>query len=97
MSRSQDHEMYQQVERYNLAMEGRTNIKLGGNFHREKQNMTIFRSVGQLDRSRNIADIQHIECKNQQKTSSNRRNIIPFKETGVKEWIAGVKILSRSS
>jgi len=27
-----------------------------------------------------MADIQLIQCKNQQKTSSNRRNIVPHKE-----------------
>jgi len=32
-----------------------------------------------------MADIQLIQCKNQQKTSSNRRNIVPYKEIGIKE------------
>jgi len=31
-----------------------------------------------------MADIQLIQCKNQQKTFSNRRNIVPCKEIGVK-------------
>jgi len=42
-------------------------------------------------------DLQHIECKNQQKTSSNRQNIVPCKEIGIKESNAGVKILTGSS
>jgi len=29
-----------------------------------------------------MVDIQPIQCKNQQKTSSNRRNIVPHKEIG---------------
>jgi len=41
--------------------------------------------------------IQHIEFKNQQKTSSNRRNIIPDKEIGVEESNSGVKIFTRNS
>jgi len=32
-----------------------------------------------------MADIQLIQCKNQQKTSSNRQNIVPYKEIRVKE------------
>jgi len=32
-----------------------------------------------------MADIQLIQCKNQQKTSSNQGNIVPYKEIGVKE------------
>jgi len=32
-----------------------------------------------------MADIQLIHCKSQQKTSSNRRNIVPCEEIGVKE------------
>ena len=32
-----------------------------------------------------MADIQLIQCKNQQKTSSYRRNSVPHKETGIKE------------
>jgi len=32
-----------------------------------------------------MADIQLIQCKNQQKTCSNRQNIVPCKEIGVKE------------
>ena len=34
----------------------------------------LSRSVGQKTRSRNMADIQNIKCKNQRKTSPNRRN-----------------------
>jgi len=44
-----------------------------------------------------MADIQHIQCKNQQKTSSNRGNIVPYKENGVKEWNDDVRILTGSS
>jgi len=32
-----------------------------------------------------MADIQLIQCKNQQKTSSYRRNIVPYKEIGIKD------------
>ena len=39
-----------------------------------------------------MADIQITHCKNQQKTSSNRGNIVPFKEIGVKESNGDVKI-----
>jgi len=42
-------------------------------------------------------DIQYIECKNEQNTSSNRRNIVSCKEIWVKESNAGVKILTGSS
>ena len=38
-----------------------------------------------------MENIQHIEWKNQQTTSSNRRNIIPCKEIVVKESNAGIK------
>ena len=34
----------------------------------------LSRSVGQTTGSRNMADIQNIKCKNQRKTSPNRRN-----------------------
>jgi len=38
--------------------------------------------------SRNMADIQLIQCKNQQKTSSNRRNIVPCTKSvqGIEWW-----------
>jgi len=32
-----------------------------------------------------MADIQLIQCKNQQKTSSYRRNSVPYKEIGIEE------------
>jgi len=32
-----------------------------------------------------MVDIQHIECKNQQKTFSNRQNIVPYKAIGANE------------
>jgi len=32
-----------------------------------------------------MADIQLIQCKNQQETSSNHGNIVPYKEIRVKE------------
>jgi len=41
-----------------------------------------------------MADIQHIQCKNQQKTSSNRRNIVPYMEIAVKESNAGARFLT---
>jgi len=44
-----------------------------------------------------MADIQLIQCKNQQKTSSNRGNIVPCKEIGVKESNGDVRILTGSS
>jgi len=45
-----------------------------------------------------MADIQLIQCKkNQQKTSSNRRNIVPCKEIGVRESNGDVGILTGSS
>jgi len=44
-----------------------------------------------------VADIQFIQCKNQQKTSSNRRNIVLYKEIGVKESNGDVRILTGSS
>jgi len=44
-----------------------------------------------------MMDLQHIECKNQQKTSSNRQNIVPCKEIWVKELNIGVKRLTESS
>jgi len=44
-----------------------------------------------------MADIQLIQCKNQQKTSSNRGNIVLYKEIGVKESNGGVRILTGSS
>jgi len=44
-----------------------------------------------------MADIQLIQCKNQQKTSSDRENIVPYKEIGVKESNGDVRILTESS
>jgi len=44
-----------------------------------------------------MADIQLIQCKNQQKTSSNRGNIVLCKEIGVKESNGDVGILTGSS
>jgi len=44
-----------------------------------------------------MADIQLIQCKNQQKMSLNRRNIVPNKEIGVKESNGDVGILTGSS
>jgi len=44
-----------------------------------------------------MADIQHIQCKNQQKTCSNRRNIVSHKEVRVKESNGDVRILTGSS
>ena len=46
----------------------------------------LFRSVG----SRNMADIQHIKCNNQRKTSPNRRIFALYKEIGVGELNGGV-------
>jgi len=44
-----------------------------------------------------MADIQLIICKNQQKMSSSRRNVVPSKEIGVKESNGDVRILTGSS
>jgi len=44
-----------------------------------------------------MADIQLIQCKNQQKMSLNRQNIVPFKEIGVNKSNVGVRILTGSS
>jgi len=44
-----------------------------------------------------MADIQLIQCKNQQKTSSTRGNVVAYKEIGVKESNDDVKILTGSS
>jgi len=44
-----------------------------------------------------MADIQLVQCKNHQKTSSNRRNIVPYKEIGVKESNVDVRISTGSS
>jgi len=44
-----------------------------------------------------MADIQPIKFKNQQKTSSNRRNIVPCKEIWIKESNGDVIILTGSS
>jgi len=50
--------------------------------------------------SRNMADIQLLQSKNQQKTSSSRRKIVLCKEMGLKEIResnAGVRIFTGSS
>jgi len=57
---------------------------------------TLSRSVGQADQSRGMVDNQHIQCKTQQKTSSNRQNIAPCKEIGVKESNSNVKIFTKN-
>ena len=44
-----------------------------------------------------MVDIQHIEFKYQQKTSSNRRNIVLCEDIGVEESNAGVEVLTGSS
>jgi len=44
-----------------------------------------------------MAAIQLIQYKNQQKTSSNRRNIVPYKDIWVKESTGDVRILTGSS
>jgi len=44
-----------------------------------------------------MADIQLIQCKSQQKTSSNRRNIVPCNESGVKESNGDFRVLTGSS
>jgi len=44
-----------------------------------------------------MADIQLIQCKNQQKTSSNHGNIVLHKEIGIKKLNGDVRILTGSS
>jgi len=44
-----------------------------------------------------MVDIQLIQCKNQQKTSSCRQNIVPYKEIGIKESNDDVRSLTGSS
>jgi len=44
-----------------------------------------------------MAHIKLIQCKNQQKTSSNRRNVLPYKEIGVRESNGDVRILTGNS
>jgi len=44
-----------------------------------------------------MAAFQLIQCKSQQKTSSNRRIIVPYKEVGAKESNGDVRILIGSS
>jgi len=44
-----------------------------------------------------MADIQLIQCKNQQKTSSYCLNIVPCKEIGIKELNDDVRTLTGSS
>jgi len=43
-----------------------------------------------------MADIQLMQCKNQQKTPTNSRNIVPYKKIGVTETNADVRILTGS-
>jgi len=44
-----------------------------------------------------MADIQLIQCINQQKTSSYRLIIVPYKAIGIKESNADVRTLTGSS
>jgi len=44
-----------------------------------------------------MADIQLIQCKNQLKTSSYRRNIVPYEEIWIKESNDDVRTLTGSS
>jgi len=44
-----------------------------------------------------MVDIQLIQCKNQQKMTSNHRNIVDFKEIGVKESNGDVRLFAGSS
>ena len=47
--------------------------------------------------SRNMADIQHIKCKNQRKTSPNLWNFALWQKIGVGESNGGVQIYTGSS
>jgi len=44
-----------------------------------------------------MADNQRIQCKNQQKTTSYRRNSVPYKEIGIKESNDDGRTLTGSS
>jgi len=44
-----------------------------------------------------MVDIHLIQCKTQQKTSSNRQNVMLCKEIGVKESNCDVRIFTRRS
>jgi len=44
-----------------------------------------------------MADIQRIQCKNHQKTSSYRRNSVPYKEIKIKESNGDVRTLTGCS
>jgi len=55
--------------------------------------MTLCRSVGQLDGSRNMAVIQLIQCSNQWKMSLDRRNIVPFRNIGSKNQMPLLEFL----
>jgi len=44
-----------------------------------------------------MADIQVIQCKDQQKKSPYRRNSVPYKEIGIKESNGDVSTLTGSS
>jgi len=57
---------------------------------------TLSMSVGETG-SRSMVDIQYIECKNQQETYSNRRNIVCYNEIMVKLSNSGVKIFTGNS
>jgi len=44
-----------------------------------------------------MTDIKLIQCKNQQQTSSNGGNIVPYKDIGVEESNGDVRILTGCS
>jgi len=99
--KSQSHKVTKRISSnnaYNSVTDGRINFKLGRNFRREVCITWYFLGqwVNQTG-SRNMAHIQLIQCKNQHKTSSNRRNIVPYKDIGVKESNGDFRILTRSS
>jgi len=91
--RSQGHETYQQLERYNSATEGRINFKLGENFRPEGQNIwyTFWVSRSTRPEVEIWWTFSISNAKNQQRTSSNHQNIVSHKEIGVNESNAGVK------
>jgi len=54
-------------------------------------------TLNDLERRNSIAfmaDIQLIQCKNQQKTSSYCQNIVPYKDIGIKESNHDVRTLT---
>ena len=79
------------VNTHNSITDRRRGFKLGGNIDVGVDACGILpRWVGQKTGSGNMADIQNLKCKNQRKTSPNRRNFAFEQEIGVGESNGGV-------